>query len=77
YCAALDAPGDRLRRDLELLPELAEAELVRAGKDIIQAGMIGTALMLAECSGVGMTIDLDAITPPPGVPMDRWLRSFP
>lgn len=77
YCAALDAPGDRLRRDLALLPELAEADLVRAGKDISQAGMIGTALMLAECSGVGMTIDLDAITPPPGVPLDRWLRSFP
>ena len=77
FCAALDAPADRLRRDLALLPELAEAELVTAGKDISQAGLIGTALMLAECSGTGMKIDLDAITPPPGVPQDRWLRSFP
>ena len=39
--------------------------------------MPGTATMLAECSGVGIDIDLDAIVPPPGVALPRWLRSFP
>lgn len=77
FCAALDAPFDRLRGDLEILPKLAEDGLVRAGKDISQGGIVGTALMLAECSGVGIDIDLNAVTPPPGVPLDRWLRSFP
>ncbi|WP_238318709.1 sll0787 family AIR synthase-like protein [Pseudooceanicola atlanticus] len=77
FCAALDAPADRLRGDLDLLPTLAEDGLVAAGKDISQGGIAGTALMLAECSGVGIEIDIDAVTPPPGVPIDRWLRSFP
>ncbi|MBF9033251.1 sll0787 family AIR synthase-like protein [Rhodobacterales bacterium HKCCE2091] len=77
WCAALDAPHDRLRGDLDLLPALAEDGLVRAGKDISQGGIAGTALMLAEMSGVGMDIDLDAIAPPDGVPLDRWMRSFP
>ena len=77
FCAALDAPSERLREDLELLPELAEAGLVRAGKDISQGGIAGTALMLAECSGVGIALDLDLITPPPGVDLARWMRSFP
>ena len=33
--------------------------------------------MLAECSGVGIDIDVNAIVPPPGVALPRWLNSFP
>ncbi|QEW18020.1 thiamine monophosphate kinase [Marinibacterium anthonyi] len=77
FCAALDAPPPRLRADLALLADLAEDELVRAGKDISQGGIVGTALMLAECSGVGIDIDTTAIRPPKGVDPERWLRSFP
>ncbi|WP_424934610.1 sll0787 family AIR synthase-like protein [Amaricoccus macauensis] len=77
FCAALDAPHARLRGDLALLAELAEAGLLRAGKDISQGGIVGTALMLAECSGVGIELDLEAITPPDGVALARWLASFP
>lgn len=75
--AAIDAPAERLRADLALLPEIAEAGLCRAAKDISQAGLVGTAAMLAECSGVGVAIDLDAIPKPEGVALGRWLRSFP
>lgn len=77
FCAALYAPAQRLRDDLNMLPALAEDGLVRAGKDISQGGIIGTALMLAECSGVGMDIAVDAILPPKGIDTERWLRSFP
>lgn len=77
FCAALDAPHERLRGDLELLPHLAEQQLVRAGKDISQAGLVGTALMLAECSGVGLSLDLPAIGCPEGISLERWLVSFP
>lgn len=77
FCAALKAPHDQLRRDLTILPTLSEDALVHAGKDISQGGIPGTALMLAECSGVGMTLDCDAIVPPKGVSLDRWLCSFP
>jgi AIR synthase-related protein len=75
--ASTTAPAERLRGDLELLPAIAEAGLCDAGKDISMAGAIGTALMLLECSGVGATIDLDAVPRPADVPMQRWLGSFP
>ena len=75
--ASTTAPGARLRADLEVLPTLAEAGLCDAAKDISMAGAIGTALMLLECSKVGATIDLDAIPRPEGVPLLRWLTSFP
>ena len=75
--AATDAPAGRLRGDIELLPLIAEAGLSGAAKDISQAGLIGTAMMLAECSGVGLSIDLGAVPRPDGVLLERWLLSFP
>jgi len=75
--AATQAPAMRLRGDLELLPALAEAGLSRAAKDISQGGIVGTAAMLAECSGVGIEIDIREIPGPDGVPLDRWLLTFP
>lgn len=77
--SALCGTGEatRLRGDLDLLPGIAEAGLSRAAKDISMAGLLGTALMLAECSGIGMTITLDDIPRPDDAPMERWLSAFP
>jgi AIR synthase-related protein len=75
--AATDAPGQRLRDDIEILPLIAEAGLAVAAKDISQGGIVGTAMMLAECSSVGLRIDLAAIPCPAGAPLDRWLQTFP
>ncbi|GLK81208.1 sll0787 family AIR synthase-like protein [Methylopila turkensis] len=75
--AATDAPPERLRGDLALLAEIAEAGLARAAKDISQAGLVGTAAMLAECSGVGVRVDIAAAPRPAAAPLARWLRSFP
>jgi AIR synthase-related protein len=75
--AATDAPAARLRGDLEILPMLAEAGLAKAAKDISQAGLVGTAAMLAECSGVGITIDVTKVLRPEGVALERWLLTFP
>ncbi len=75
--AATDAPGERLRGDIALLPEIAEAGLALAAKDISQGGVVGTAAMLAECSRVAVTIEVDAVPRPDGVPLERWLTSFP
>jgi uncharacterized protein len=75
--ASTGMPPERLRADLELLPALAEDGLSVAGKDISMAGVVGTALMLLECSGVGATIDVDAIPRPADVPLARWLTTFP
>lgn len=75
--AATDAPPARLLPDLEVLPLIAEAGLSGAGKDISQGGLVGTAMMLAECSGVGISIDVTQVPKPMGVPLDRWLQTFP
>lgn len=75
--AFLNAPFERLRGDLELLPRLAEAGLVRAGKDISQGGIVGTALMLGECSGVGIEIAPGDIPLPASAPLERWMIAFP
>ena len=75
--ASTGAPAARLRADIELLPALAESGLCDAAKDISNAGAIGTALMLLECSQVGAAIDVRAIPRPPGVALARWLQSFP
>jgi len=77
FQAAIEASPERLRADLALLPEIAERGLARAAKDISQGGIIGTALMLAESSSVAIDVDLDAILPPTGVEIARWLKTFP
>lgn len=82
--ASTRAPAERLRGDMALLPEIAEDGLCAAAKDISMAGLLGTVLMLMECSGVGARVLLDAVPHPQGHgPADnpqawlRWLQSFP
>ncbi len=66
-----------LRRGMRILPALAEAGRLTATKDISMAGVVGTAMMLAEASRVGCTIDLDRLPMPTGVTTERWLTAFP
>ena len=75
--ASTSAPPARLREDLELLPTLAESGLCNAAKDISNAGLIGTLLMLLECSGLGGLIDVNAIPRPEDIDLPQWLRCFP
>jgi uncharacterized protein len=75
--ATTDAPPARLRDDYAVLPFLAEAGLAKAAKDISMGGLVGTALMLLEASGVGATLYLDAIARPQDVPLVQWLLAFP
>jgi hypothetical protein len=81
--ASTAAPAERLRADLELLPQLAEDGLCDAAKDISMGGAVGTALMLLECSRAGARIDIDAMPRPKSLSFDddaellRWLTAFP
>ncbi|AMK75203.1 MULTISPECIES: sll0787 family AIR synthase-like protein [Methylomonas] len=75
--ASTVAPPERLRQDLELLPTLAETDLCASAKDISNAGVIGTLLMLLECSDLGGLIDINAIPRPANIDLERWLRCFP
>jgi AIR synthase-related protein len=71
------APPERLRADLALLPSLANDGLCAAAKDISMGGVLGTLLMLLECSGIGALAQLDRLPKPHGVELERWLTSFP
>lgn len=75
--AATEAPAARLRADLELLPAIAETGLAVAAKDISQGGLVGTAAMFAECSRLGVIIDVTRVPKPESVSNDRWLQTFP
>lgn len=75
--AATTADPVRLRADLKLLPEIAQAGLCCAGKDISMAGLAGTLLMLLETSGGGAVLNLDAVAKPEEVSWEKWLTSFP
>jgi AIR synthase-related protein len=75
--AATSAPPERLRSDLALLPYIAEQGLSSVAKDISQAGILGTCVMLMESAGVGADIQLQAIPKPVEIPWQQWLQSFP
>jgi AIR synthase-related protein len=75
--ASTGAPAERLRGDIALLAGIADDGLCAAAKDISMGGLPGTATMFGECSGVGITIDIDAVPRPPGADLERWLRTFP
>jgi hypothetical protein len=77
FNAATTAPSERVRASLSLLPELAEAGLVPAGKDVSMAGLCGSALMLLEASGTGAMLDIGRVPSPPDVDPLRWLTAFP
>lgn len=75
--AASDAPPERIRADLELMPTLAESGLCKAAKDISQGGIICTCALFAESSRVGITLDIEAIKKPADYPLEQWLCTFP
>lgn len=77
FNAATAAPSHMLRAQLAVLPELAEAGLVAAGKDVSMAGLCGTLLMMLEQSSAGAELDLGRIPAPSGVDPLRWLTAFP
>jgi AIR synthase-related protein len=74
-------PAERLRSKLEVLPRLAEAQWLHAAKDISNAGVLGSLLMLLETTGCGADIDLQRLPCPndtdAGVDWARWLQVFP
>jgi AIR synthase-related protein len=70
-------PGERLREKLEVIPRLAEAGLLVAAKDISNAGILGSLLMLLETTGCGARINLDGLPRPGDAPLERWLQAFP
>ncbi|AFY29095.1 sll0787 family AIR synthase-like protein [Cyanobium gracile] len=75
--AATGADPARLRRQLALMAALAADGSVHAAKDISMGGLVGTAAMVCEAAGCGLTLELGAIQPPAGVALEPWLTCFP
>lgn len=69
--------GCKLQAELEILPQLAEKGLAYAARDISNAGILGSLLMLLEATGLGADIYLDQIAKPEGIDWEHWLQIFP
>lgn len=69
--------GTVLQAQLKVLPKLAEMGLAHAARDISNAGVLGSLLMLLEASGCGARISLDHIQKPAEVSWSHWLKLFP
>ena len=67
---------EALRHRLEALPLIAEYELAFAAKDVSNAGLLGTAAILVENSGVGAVVDVDALPCPSALALEQWLLCF-
>lgn len=67
---------EALRRRLEAMPVIAESGLACAAKDVSNAGLLGTAAIMAENSGLGAVIDLDALPRPASLSLEQWILCF-
>ncbi|MEM3012934.1 MAG: AIR synthase-related protein [Candidatus Hadarchaeales archaeon] len=78
---ALDSVRERSRkevlRQVEGMVRVAEGGLASASKDVSAPGIVGTAAMLCEYSGVGAVLELDRIPLPERVGMEEWLLTYP
>lgn len=77
FFPSFDERGERLAGDVRVLATLAGRGWAVAAKDVSMAGTLGSLGMLVECNGLGVTVDLDAVPVPDGVPLTRWLSCFP
>ena len=68
---------EQLRADGEALPEVAEAGLCHAARDVSMPGVAGSLLQMIELADCGATLDVDRMPKPPGTELERWLVTFP
>jgi uncharacterized protein len=77
FFPAFDARRDRCAGDVRLLPALARDGIVVAAKDISMAGLVGSLAMLLEPGGYGVTVNVEDVPAPSGVPLTSWFNCFP
>lgn len=72
-----DTTSARSGAELRELGALVRRGRPAAAKDVSMGGIVGSAAMLAEASGTGLVIDVDAIPAPAGTGFGDWLTCFP
>ena len=66
-----------VRSQFDALNECFDIHIFNAGKDVSNAGLIGTIGMLCEASNVGAVIRLNDVKFPPEVNLELWLKMNP
>ncbi len=78
---ALDAFSKKskvtIRRILNIMPSLAEKNLLTSAKDISNAGILGTIAILLELSKKGGLVDSELIPWDFRMPLKKWLKVYP
>ena len=77
FSSLRDRKADLLRDDGEALVELAESGAAHAARDVSMPGVAGSLLQLLETAGCGATLEVDRVPRPDGVPLERWMLTFP
>jgi selenophosphate synthetase-related protein len=77
FFPSFEQRGAQLAGDVRLLADLATSGAAVAAKDVSMAGLVGSLAMLLEAGRLGVTVDLDALPVPDGVPLADWLGCFP
>ena len=69
---------ERAADDLALPADAAEVGEAWAARDVSMPGVAGSLLQLCESAGgLGCALDLEALPVPAGLPLERWLLTFP
>ncbi|RZN60405.1 methanogenesis marker 2 protein [Methanonatronarchaeum sp. AMET6-2] len=66
-----------LQKQLGSMEKLAHKNLVTAGKDISNPGMIGTAGMMIETCDLGAEIEIDSLPKPDDINLVDWIKMYP
>lgn len=66
-----------LRSQMKAMVEIGKRRIVSAGKDVSNAGLIGTLGMMMEVSRKGCVVDLKSIPKPENVELKHWLKVYP
>jgi uncharacterized protein len=77
FSSLRDRSPEQLRDDGEALVEVAESGAARAARDVSMPGAVGSLLQLLETAGCGAELAVERIPRPEGVPLQRWLLTFP
>lgn len=77
FFPAFERRRDRCAGDVRLLPVLARDGIVVAAKDISMAGLGGSLAMLLEPGRYGVTLEVERVPAPDGIPLTSWFNCFP
>lgn len=77
FSSLRDRAPELLRADGDALIEVAQSGAAHAARDVSMPGAAGSLLQLLETAGCGATLDVERIPRPEGVPLERWLLTFP